>query len=142
MQKYTTNSHNYLNLALPEMAPPLLAIWLLSVQLILAGRSRSDDDYSPCTTGSLRFINQRGGREFIAGALEYCEGSMWHGVCASKWTEEDAIVACKQLGYSTTGEYGGAVTGIKADLCWMNQKIYLPSTHNYSMGEREREGRI
>ena len=37
------------------------------------------------------------------GMLQICESNIWQAVCADFWDSNDAIVACRQLGYNGTG---------------------------------------
>lgn len=36
--------------------------------------------------------------------VQVCEDNSWKNLCDSDWTESDAIVACRTLGYSPIGE--------------------------------------
>ena len=37
------------------------------------------------------------------GRLEICYNNNWRTICESQWTDANAEVACRQLGYSTIG---------------------------------------
>lgn len=47
---------------------------------------------------------------FIRGGIETCQNGVWKRLCDNEWTIEDAIVACRQLSYSTIGEEKLGVT--------------------------------
>ena len=61
--------------------------------------------YSGCTTNALRL---QGGANNLTGRLEFCSGGMWGTVCDDLFGNIDANVACRQLGFSSTGELVGA----------------------------------
>ncbi len=42
---------------------------------------------------------------FKSGIVQICNNGTWNSICDSDWTIEDAIVACRQLTYSTIGTY-------------------------------------
>ena len=45
-----------------------------------------------------------GGTSDYEGHVEVCWNEIWGTVCDDSWTHFDAIVACRQLGFPTTGE--------------------------------------
>ena len=50
--------------------------------------------------GSIRLA---GGSTFYEGRVEVCKDMIWGTVCDDFWTDTDAVVACRQLGISTSG---------------------------------------
>ena len=56
--------------------------------------------YTDCTNGDIRLI---GGSTSFEGRVEICYNNNWGTVCDDQWGTPDATVACRQLGYSTTG---------------------------------------
>lgn len=40
----------------------------------------------------------------MEGRVEICFSRVWGTVCNSRWSVHDAVVVCRQLGYSTSGK--------------------------------------
>ena len=56
-----------------------------------------------CEDGDIRLV---GGASESEGRLEVCFDKRWGTIDGDGWTDTDTQVACKQLGYSTSGIYG------------------------------------
>ena len=56
----------------------------------------------PCIDGSIRIIPSNA-RSVIKGRVEVCFNGIWGTICSLNWDDQDASVACKQLGYSAEG---------------------------------------
>lgn len=54
----------------------------------------------PCVNGSLRLINSVYVNQ---GRVEVCLNNTWGTICPNYWDNNDAAVACRQLGYLGTG---------------------------------------
>ena len=55
-----------------------------------------------CVQGALRLI---GGSVSTEGRVELCNSNQWGTVCDDFWGATDAIVVCRQLGFSTSGPF-------------------------------------
>ena len=56
----------------------------------------------PCIDGSIHIIPSNA-RSAIKGRVEVCFNGIWGTICSLNWDDQDASVACKQLGYSAEG---------------------------------------
>ena len=68
-----------------------------SLHLQLSGQSMY---FSDCVNGDIRLISVGNPLE---GRVEICHDGVWGTVCSNGWETADAVVACRQLGYSRSG---------------------------------------
>ena len=54
----------------------------------------------PCINGSVRVI---GGGSAYEGEVQVCVNQDWVSLCDSDWSDQEASVVCKQLGFSGIG---------------------------------------
>ena len=53
-----------------------------------------------CINGEVRLMSGIGPHE---GRVEVCVNEVWGTVCSNSWSNDDASVVCRQLGYSPLG---------------------------------------
>ena len=58
------------------------------------------EEGTSCTEGEVRL---EGGFDSSNGRVEYCQYRTWGTVCNEGWDDNDARVACSQLGYNPDG---------------------------------------
>ena len=56
-----------------------------------------------CTNGDFRLVNGSTSDTSIEGRVEVCANRTWSTVLGSNWGDEEAMVVCRQLGYSDLG---------------------------------------
>ncbi len=85
-----------------------------------------------CTQGDIRL---QGGTT-TQGRVEICNANVWGTVCDDSWGTADAQVACRQLGFSTTGINEILAPKRVIELLWeercileLNHILYI--TYNY-----------
>ncbi len=54
-----------------------------------------------CTHGEGRLV---GGNNPTEGLLEVCYEGVWGTVCSDRWSRQEVAVACRQLGFSSSGK--------------------------------------
>ena len=59
-----------------------------------------------CRNGDIRLVN---GTNNYEGRVEICWNETWGAVCDGMWSESGAQVACRQLGYPTTGNKSACI---------------------------------
>ena len=57
-------------------------------------------DFGSCVDGDVQLV---GGFNEYEGRVEICLNNSWGTVCDDSWSSNDAVVTCRQLGYSTSG---------------------------------------
>ena len=57
---------------------------------------------APCNDGDIRLTGNSNVPQ--EGRVEYCLNNNWGTICGTSWGAPDAQVACRQLGYPTTGQ--------------------------------------
>ena len=67
------------------------------VSVICQGNTTSQ---SECSSGDLRLV---GGERESEGRVEICVEGFWGTVCDSGWDQREALVVCRQSGFSARG---------------------------------------
>ena len=75
---------------------------------------------APCTNGDIRL---RGSTNSYEGRVEICNNNAWGTVCDDLWGTPDANVACRQLGFASTGKYSTSLNLFQNNLC--NYLMYI-----------------
>ena len=57
-----------------------------------------------CVQGDIRLRNTRNSNS-SQGRVEICNNNVWGTVCDDFWGVADANVACRQLGFASTGSH-------------------------------------
>ena len=93
--------------------------------LVFASNSSTAQNNS-CREGSVRLVQTRSITLSNAGLVEVCLNGVWGTVCADSlttpWSEKNAQVLCKQLGYS------GALNSILQDT-WVELHVHSCNTY-------------
>ena len=55
-----------------------------------------------CTTGEIRL---RDGATSFEGRVEICYNNAWGTICNNSWSTNNVNVACRQLGFRSTGNF-------------------------------------
>ena len=72
-------------------------ILLVTIIIIVGSGATNCAEY-----GDLRLV---GGRTALEGRVEVCDNmGAWNRVCKDDWDNNDAIVVCRQLGFSQVGK--------------------------------------
>ena len=58
-----------------------------------------------------------GGQSTYEGRVEVCLSQRWGTICDYGWSEADGLVVCKQLGYSSAGQFD--------ELFFMEDSLFL-----------------
>ena len=82
----------------------------------------------PCTNGDVRLAGVLSSNQ---GRVEICYNNQWGTVCDNSFTNVDARVVCRQLGFPAIGEPVQNITGSDPILIIIiahRSKLYTPSS--------------
>ena len=59
-----------------------------------------------CENGDIQLVNSTGdtGEDVRSGRVEVCWDDRWGTVCDQSWSNNDATVVCRELGFSSSGK--------------------------------------
>ena len=63
---------------------------------------------APCANGDLRLA---GGNVINEGRIEICSNNVWGTICDDYWSNTDASVACRKLGFSGQSKCSNLMPG-------------------------------
>ena len=61
------------------------------------------DNFDNCTEGSVRLMDGQQQMPY-EGRVEICHQNYWKSICPSGWSNMDAMVTCRQLGFTVIGK--------------------------------------
>ena len=75
-----------------------------------------------CQNADIRLVN---GTTAFEGRVEICWNETWGTICDGFWSGFDAQVACRQLGYSTSGmhESLSKKVSMSTELSWTEEVL-------------------
>ena len=73
---------------------------LCCTQLLLPNINIVPDTTDNCTNGAVRLVK---GETEYEGLVEICADSSWGYICPHSWRETEAMITCRQLGYTAIG---------------------------------------
>ena len=79
-----------------------------------------------CTEGNIRLVNGGTSDTGIEGRVEVCANRTWSTVLGSNWGDEEAMVVCRELGYSDKGAVFDCV-----DTCLLQKPNYFKQLSKY-----------
>lgn len=79
-----------------------------------------------CQEGRIRLA---GGRNALEGRVEVCHEGVWGTVCNTRWSEGEAMVACRQLGHAESGnDFFNAEYGVVHMYMYVLGALVLPNS--------------
>ena len=83
-----------------ELVSDLVALFHSDVLLHIAMLHSITNVFTDCDHGDIRLVSISNP---LQGRVEVCYDGVWGTVCSQSWSRSDAAVACRQLGFSSTG---------------------------------------
>lgn len=88
------------------------------------------ESFSVCDDGELRIVDYSETRTnssygSMEGSVEICISNTYGGICDTFWDNLDALVVCKQLGFSTNGIHAVVLCHYMMMCCVQGLSLYL-----------------
>ena len=82
-----------------------------------------------CENGDIRLVTGDGdtGEDVMSGRVEVCWDDRWGTVCDQGWSDNDAIVVCREFGFFSSSKLNQANGGQLFQAGWPSSVLCMPS---------------
>ena len=85
-----------------------------------------------CVNGDVRLV---GGTNPLEGRVEVCFYNQWGTMCGESWSANEALVACRQLGFANAGKYDNSLKCSTYDLYLIPAGAVAVSASTFELGD-------